>query len=107
MTASEGCNVSPAIRTQFWLPLTVCPASDTSRSATTPTVSSGQDSAFHARVGSHAATNASGRPMAAKVACLVKIVYDECSVRRDSTLELDSTMTRPSPTSAAVEPSTR
>ena len=107
MAASDGCSENPPTRTQFWLPLTVVPATSTRSRAPNPTTSSGHARAFHPRTGTRAASTASGRPIAANVACLAKIVYEECSERSDSTLELESTMTSPITSSAIVDPSTR
>ena len=101
--------VKPATAIQFRLPFTTLPSPGTNTSSCSSRLrtSSGQAARVQVRAETREATTIRGTPTAANIACRQNTVKAEPPLAIDSTLELDSTITRPKQISATDEPSTR
>ncbi len=105
MITSDGCAWKPGRRTQFRLPPWLTPSGvNTKAWNATAATSAGQAIAFSLRTGIRASTMSTGTPTRAYLVWSRNWAYGDRPAASESTLELDSTMTRPSTSSSAVAP---
>ncbi len=106
LAASEGCIRNPPMPSQLRLPPTVTPSGEnaTSASRITATPNAGQASALKTRTGRRENTSRAATPATAQAVWRRNRAYEPPPVPIASTEDEESTITRPSTVSRAVQP---